>query len=81
MKFFTLLVFFSMAHTCLAQNEFAAAAFYKDFQKIYADAQQGFIQYKGVKKKSELPELTDEFKVKILLPLADSGKLVFPKKW
>jgi hypothetical protein len=79
MRFFVLLIFFSIVQTCLAQNEFAAAAFYKDFQKIYADGQKGFIQYKGVKKKSVLPELTDEFKVKILLPLADSGKLVFPK--
>ena len=60
------------------QNEFAAAAFYADFQKIYNDAQAGFINYKGDKKKAEFEELATEYKVKLLLPLADSGKIVFP---
>ncbi len=60
------------------QNEFAATAFYKDFKKIYEDAQAGFVNYKGDKRKSEFEELATEYKVKLLLPLADSGKIVFP---
>lgn len=60
------------------QNEFAATAFYTDFKKIYEDAQAGFVNYKGDKKKSEFEELATEYKVKLLLPLADSGKIVFP---
>lgn len=60
------------------QNEFAATAFYKDFKKIYNDAQAGFVNYKGAKRISEFEELATEYKVKLLLPLADSGKIVFP---
>lgn len=60
------------------QNEFAATAFYTDFKKIYEDAQAGFVNYKGEKKNSEFEELATEYKVKLLLPLADSGKIVFP---
>ena len=60
------------------QNEFAATAFYTDFKKIYDDAQAGFVNYKGDKKKSEFEELVTEYNVKLLLPLADSGKIVFP---
>lgn len=60
------------------QNEFAATAFYDDFKKIYSDAQAGFVNYKGDKRKSEFEELATEYKVKLLLPLADSGNIVFP---
>jgi hypothetical protein len=60
------------------QNEFAATAFYTDFKKIYKDAQAGFVDYKGDKRKAEFEELATEYKVKLLLPLADSGKIVFP---
>lgn len=62
-----------------SQNEFAATAFYNEFKKIYADAQNGFILNKGAKKKAEFEELADEFKAKLNLMLADSGKIVFPK--
>ena len=60
------------------QNEFAATAFYTDFKKIYEDAQAGFVNYKGDRKKSDFEELATEYKVKLMLPLADSGKIVFP---
>ena len=60
------------------QNEFAAAAFYTDFKKIYEDAQAGFVNCKGDKRKSEFEDLATEYKVKLLLPLADSGKIVLP---
>lgn len=60
------------------QNEFAASSFYDDFKKIYADAQFGFATYKGAKKKSDFEDLAAEYKVELLLPLADSGKIVFP---
>lgn len=61
-----------------AQNEFAATAFYEDFKKIYSDAQTGFINCKGEKRKSGFEELASEYQVKMMLPLADSGKLVIP---
>ena len=60
------------------QNEFGAAAFYSDFKKVYADAQAGFLSYKGDQRKSEFEEIITEYKVKLLLPLADSGKIVVP---
>lgn len=60
------------------QNEFAATAFYSDLKKIYIDAQSGFNVYKGEKRSSDFEELATEFKTKQLLPLADSGKIVFP---
>jgi len=61
-----------------AQNEFAASSFYNEFKKIYADAQVGFATYKGARKKSQFEELAAEYKVELLLPLADSGKIVIP---
>lgn len=61
-----------------AQNEFAATAFYNDFKKIYADGQTGFMACKGAKRKSEFEELNGEYRAKIMLPLADSGKVVVP---
>jgi hypothetical protein len=60
------------------QNEFAANAFYTDFKKVYEDAQAGFVNYKGDKRKTEFEELATEYNVKLLLPLSDSGKIVFP---
>jgi len=60
------------------QNEFAAIAFYTDFKKIYDDAQAGFVNYTGGKRKSEFEDLAAEYHVKLMLPLADSGKIVFP---
>lgn len=62
-----------------AQNEFAATAFYNEFRKIATDARNGFLLNKGVKKVALYEELADEFKVKINLLLADSGKVVVPK--
>jgi len=61
-----------------AQNEFAATAFYKDFKRIYADGQTGFTACKGAKRKTEFDELIAEYRAKIMLPLADSGKVVVP---
>ena len=68
--------FFTAKAYC--QNEFAATAFYDDFKKIYTDAQFGFRAYKGDKRKSEFEELATEYKVELLLPLADSGKIIIP---
>lgn len=61
-----------------AQNEFTATAFYKDFKSIYNDAQGGFLKYRGEKRLVESNELYTEYNVKLLLPLADSGKIVVP---
>jgi hypothetical protein len=60
------------------QNEFAATAFYTEFKKIYADAQAGFVNNKGDKRNTDFEELAIEYNIKLLLPLADSGKIVFP---
>ncbi len=72
-----LLMFFVLTRAD-AQNEFAATAFYNEFKKIVEDAQNGFANAKGEKRKSEYPELSVEYKTKLMLPLADSGKLVIP---
>jgi len=61
-----------------AQNEFAANAFYNDFKKIYNDGQTGFSACKGAKRKTGFEELASEYQAKIMLPLADSGKVVVP---
>jgi hypothetical protein len=61
-----------------AQNEFAATAFYNEFRKIQEDAQTGFINCRGAKRNSEYKDLATEYKTKLMLPLADSGKLVVP---
>ncbi|MEO6611256.1 MAG: hypothetical protein ABIT05_03955 [Chitinophagaceae bacterium] len=66
------------ASAAFAQNEFAATAFYTEFKKICADGQTGFTAYKGDKRGSDFEELALEYKVKTLLPLADSGKIVVP---
>ena len=71
-----LLIFFSA--NAYGQNEYAAIAFYNEFNKIFSDAQAGFVANKGDKRKSEFEELSTEYKVKFLLPLADSGKIVIP---
>lgn len=73
-------LFILIAATSYGQDEFASSAFYSDFKKILADAQTGFSAYKGAKKESEFEELNDEYQVIFLLPLADSGKIVFPRK-
>lgn len=78
MKRITLFFLLFAVSEVYGQNEFAAAAFYTDFKNIYEDAQAGFVNYKGDKRKSEFEELATEYKVKLLLPLADSGKIVFP---
>lgn len=61
-----------------AQNEFAATAFYNEFKKVYADGQTGFADCKGVKRNSGFEELAIEYRANLMLPLADSGKVVFP---
>lgn len=65
-------------HTAKAQNEFASTSFYEDLKKIYTDGQAGFANYKGAQLKSAYPELQTEYKVKLPLSPADSGKLIFP---
>lgn len=78
MKCGVAILFFFITTHLQGQNEFAATAFYNEFRKIYADAQEGFVKNKGAKKISEFEDLVDEYKVKWLLPLADSGKIVLP---
>jgi hypothetical protein len=75
------LLFFLLAFTAInayGQNEFAATSFYNTFKKIREDGEKGFATYKGARLKSQFEDLNDEFKAKLLLPLADSGKVVVP---
>ncbi|MBK5271880.1 MAG: hypothetical protein JJE22_12785 [Bacteroidia bacterium] len=73
-KFILWFLIFSISKV-YSQNEFAATAFYNDFKKIIADAQEGFPKYKGSKIRGTI---ADEYRVKLLLPLADSGRIVSP---
>lgn len=77
-KSFTLF-FILISLNSLGQNEFAASSFYNAIKKLQEDGKNGFTAYKGVKLKSEFEEMNDEFKVTILLPLADSGKIIIPE--
>lgn len=64
--------------TAYGQNEFAASSFYTTFKKIQEDGEKGFAQFKGPQLKSQFSEIKVEYKIKLLLPLADSGKIVVP---
>lgn len=72
MRVIFILIFLSLLNEVKAQNEFAAKAFYSDFNKIYADAMTGFREYRGVRRKNR----PQEFETKLMLPLADSGRIV-----
>jgi hypothetical protein len=76
MKGFLFLIILTVTLKAIGQNEFAATAFYKEFMKVYSDARNGFSENKGSERASAFPELTKEYDIKILLPLADSGKIV-----
>jgi hypothetical protein len=75
-KFTITILFLILFSKLYCQNEFAATAFYNEFKIIYADAAKGFIENKGSYRESEFPGLTKEYNVKMMLPLADSGKIV-----
>jgi hypothetical protein len=59
-----------------AQGEFAASAFYNEFKKVYHDAQSGFTVCKGDMRKTGIQDLVTEYKIKCILPLSDSAKIV-----
>ena len=76
-KWLIILLVLSMTRT-YGQNEFASTSFNDDFRKIYADAQAGFIQFKGARIKKQLTEFAEQYDVKLLFPLADSGRIFIP---
>lgn len=78
MKRIILFVLSLTASDAFAQNEFAATVFYTEFKKIHSDARAGFVTFRGDKRRGEYEELAAEYKVTMLLPLADSGKIVVP---
>ena len=80
MKRILVLFLLITASCCYAQNEFAATAFYNEFKKIYADGQEGFSNCRGIQYKTVFDAIQTEYRVKCILPLADSGKLVIPQK-
>jgi len=79
MKRIITFLFILSTASAYSQDEFASTAFYNDLKKIYTDAETGFQKYKGDKRKTPFEDLASEFKVKLMLPLADSGKIVSPK--
>jgi hypothetical protein len=79
MKRICTFLFILTTASAFSQDEFASSAFYNDLKKIYVDAQAGFQKYKGDKRKTLFEDLASEYKVKLMLPLADSGKIVSPK--
>ena len=76
-KFSFLLAVAAISFTASAQNEFANEKFYSAVKKIYADGQKSFATYKGPKTGS-LGTLIDFYKVNLMLPGADSGKISVP---
>ena len=78
MKKGILVLLISLSLKSAAQNEFAATAFYTSLREFYTDAQNGFVVSKGTKIPENPNTFTDEYSVKSLLPLADSGKIVWP---
>lgn len=77
MKVHLLLIFMlAFATSLFSQNEFAARAFYTDFIIICEDAANGFSSLKGKERISEYPGLTKEYEINLLLPLADSAKII-----
>lgn len=72
---FSFMICFSFAYS---QNEFAAVSFYKAFRKVNDDARNGFSETRGDRLKSTFEDLHEEYKVTVMLPLADSGKLIVP---
>lgn len=78
MKRFLAILFFAFPVYVVAQNEFAAISFYNTLKKIKDDGEKGFPLCKGQKLKSPYEDLEDAYNAKLMLPLADSGKVVFP---
>jgi hypothetical protein len=73
------IAFLSLHAVVKAQNEFAANGFYRDLVKISEDAQLGFPENRGKKITSRYESLNEEYQPNWPLPLADSGRVVFPK--
>jgi hypothetical protein len=61
-----------------AQDEFASTTFYNAIKKVRADSQTGFEQLKGNILQTPFADIRKEYRVKFMLPLADSGKIVIP---
>lgn len=78
MKRILSILFFALPVYVFAQSEFAASSFYNTLKKIKEDGEKGFATCKGQKIKSPYEDLEDAYKAKLMLPLADSGKVVFP---
>ena len=73
-----ILAVFALQHAS-AQNEFAANGFYTSVRKLLEDGDSAFQLNRGSKRIANFPELADEYNLKTLFPVADSGKIVIPK--
>jgi hypothetical protein len=79
MKKLVLFILVSGIAGAYGQNEFAATSFYSIFRRIQTDAGTGFTAYKGAKlKTAAFEEVNQQYKVKLMLPLADSGRIIVP---
>lgn len=78
MRNLTLVFLIMLALKGTAQNEFAATVFYNDFKKIQMAAADGFSEFKGSKVPGMNNGIIDKYRIKLLLPLADSGWIIIP---
>jgi hypothetical protein len=80
MKFLSTLLLLMISFSALSQGEFNASSFYKTLLKIRDAGKNGFEEVKGRQLKTEYAELRQEFHPKLMIPLADSGKIIIPKE-
>jgi hypothetical protein len=78
MKITLSLLFLFLAFYADCQDEFGSSTFYNAVRKVQAEGLNGFEQLKGNVLRTPYPELRKEYRVKTMLPLADSGKIVVP---
>lgn len=78
MKWLVVITILFASATLYAQDEFASNGFYSAVKKIQTERQNGFEQLKGRPLQSDYPELKKEYRAKVLLPLADSGRIIEP---
>lgn len=78
MKYLLFIIFTFHQLQVFGQNEFAATAFYTSFNIIEADAKNGFEATKGELLDHQPSGFANEYKVKLMIPLAESGKIVEP---
>lgn len=68
------------ACTVSAQGEFSSNSFYNTLLRVKNAGQTGFDELKGRALKSAFSDTRSEYYPKVMLPLADSGKVIIPNE-